>query len=217
MGVVVYTVMLSMRREKPARATAGVAAAPVGAAGPASNVATTIPPQGASASSTATIPVMIGALPGTVPTEVPPPPPAVAVPAATLRRAGLPIRLAALLIDVVLIGLILGLVSGLLPRALHFDPEPPNMLPLLALYGAIMWKLKGTTIGGIICGLKVVRADGREMDWTTTIVRAMGCFLSLFAVGLGFIWIAIDDDKQSWHDKIAGTLVVRLPKGVPLV
>jgi uncharacterized RDD family membrane protein YckC len=36
-------------------------------------------------------------------------------------------------------------------------------------------------------------------------------------VGLGFFWIAFDEGNQAWHDKIAGTVVVRVPKGVPLV
>ena len=87
----------------------------------------------------------------------------------------------------------------------------------LAIYGAVMWKLKGTTIGGIVCGLKVVRVDNRELDWPTAVVRALACFLSLAVVGLGFIWVAIDEEKQSWHDKIAGTAVVVAPKGVSLV
>ena len=73
------------------------------------------------------------------------------------------------------------------------------------------------TIGGIICGLQVVRVDGRPIDWATAIVRALGCFLSLAVVGLGFIWIAIDPDHQAWHDKIAGTVVVRAPKGTSLL
>jgi uncharacterized RDD family membrane protein YckC len=34
---------------------------------------------------------------------------------------------------------------------------------------------------------------------------------------LGFLWIALDTDKQAWHDKIAGTLVVRTTKRVSLV
>jgi uncharacterized RDD family membrane protein YckC len=33
--------------------------------------------------------------------------------------------------------------------------------------------------------------------------------LSLVVAGLGFIWIAFDGAKQAWHDKIAGTVVVR--------
>src|SRR5581483_8182915 len=35
--------------------------------------------------------------------------------------------------------------------------------------------------------------------------------------GLGFIWIAVDHEHQAWHDKIAGTVVVRVPKGGGLV
>jgi uncharacterized RDD family membrane protein YckC len=90
-------------------------------------------------------------------------------------------------------------------------------LLVIAVYGAIMWKVKGTTIGGIVFGLQVVRADGRPVDWSTAIVRALSCFLSLIVVGLGFIWIAFDDQRQGWHDKIAGTVVVRVPKGVSLL
>ena len=89
--------------------------------------------------------------------------------------------------------------------------------PILAVYGAVLWKLKGSTLGGIICGLKVVRHDGRPMDWSSAIVRALGCFFSLIFLGLGFLWIAFDSEKQAWHDKIAGTIVVRVPKGMSLV
>jgi hypothetical protein len=126
--------------------------------------------------------------------------------AATLPRAGFGIRMGALLLDLILIGIV--------THQLH---DHDIHLILLAAYGAVMWKLKGSTIGGIICGLHVVRVDGRPIDWPTAIVRALGCFLSLAVVGLGFIWIAIDHDRQGWHDKIAGTAVVRAPKGASLL
>lgn len=48
-------------------------------------------------------------------------------------------------------------------------------------------------------------------------VVALGCFLSLLIAGLGFIWIAVDREHQAWHDKIAGTWVVRVPKGTGLL
>jgi uncharacterized RDD family membrane protein YckC len=35
--------------------------------------------------------------------------------------------------------------------------------------------------------------------------------------GLGFLWIVFDEEKQSWHDKVAGTVVVHAPKGMSLV
>jgi uncharacterized RDD family membrane protein YckC len=122
-------------------------------------------------------------------------------------RAGFWIRMGALLLDAILVGIVVHPVSR------GFDPN----LILLATYGAVMWKLKSATVGGIICGLQVVRLDGRPIDWPTAIVRALGCFLSLAVVGLGFLWIVIDDNKQSWHDKIAGTVVVRSPKNVSLL
>ncbi len=123
-----------------------------------------------------------------------------------LPRAGFGIRMGALLLDIVLVGIV--------THQLH---DHDVFLVLLAAYGAVMWKLKGSTIGGIICGLQVLRVDGRPIDWPTAVVRALSCFLSLAVVGLGFIWIAIDHDRQGWHDKIAGTAVVRAPKGTSLL
>jgi uncharacterized RDD family membrane protein YckC len=124
---------------------------------------------------------------------------------ASMPRAGFWIRTAALLIDVILVGIALGSFF-------------PHGIPLvLAAYGACLWKYRGSTVGGIIFGLRVVRMDDRPIDWSTAIVRALGCFLSLIALGLGFIWVAFDSERQSWHDKIAGTTVVRPPKGISLV
>jgi len=67
----------------------------------------------------------------------------------------------------------------------------------------------------MICGLRVVRLDDRPIEWETAIVRALACFLST-VLFLGFFWIAFDAEKQAWHDKIAGTVVVRT-KGIALV
>jgi uncharacterized RDD family membrane protein YckC len=133
---------------------------------------------------------------------------------AALPRAGFWLRMGALLIDVLLIGF-LTQSSGFLLGSFHHESN--LHLLILAAYGACMWKLRGSTVGGIVCDLQVVRVDGRPVEWETAIVRALGCFLSLAACGLGFIWIAFDQNHQAWHDKIAGTVVVRVSKGSPLV
>jgi uncharacterized RDD family membrane protein YckC len=131
------------------------------------------------------------------------PPPLTSVSEAALPRAGFWIRIVALLIDAMLIAMV---------------TRPHDWFPIaLATYGAILWKLKGATVGDIIFGLKVVRVDGAPMEWVTVIVRALACFFSIVVVGLGFIWIAFDREKQGWHDKIAGTVVVRHPKSPSLV
>jgi uncharacterized RDD family membrane protein YckC len=93
--------------------------------------------------------------------------------------------------------------------------HPHLELVVLAAYGAVMWKVRGSTVGGIVFDLHVVRMDGRAVDWETAIIRALGCFLSLAVAGLGFIWIAFDGNRQAWHDKIAGTVVVRVAKTPP--
>ena len=126
--------------------------------------------------------------------------------ASALPRAGFWLRMAAIFIDLILVAMICGPTGA-----------GAFTLPALAAYGAVMWKIKGTTIGGIVCGLRVVRLDDRSLDWPTVVARALGCFLSLVVFALGFLRVAFATDRQSWHDKIAGTVVVREPKGVSLV
>ena len=135
-----------------------------------------------------------------------------ALPLSTYPRAGFWIRMGALFIDAVII-------LACIKLLLNFPNDGSGRITLIALavYGAIMWKVKGTTIGGIVCGLHVVRADSRPLDWPTVCVRAIGCILSICALGLGFIWIGLDAGKEGWHDKLAGTIVVRVPRGTPLV
>ena len=244
-GVVVYTVALAMKREKrptsPAPVAAPVAAAPAVvppsdarlpalAASPAPTVTSpgvggdaAVPPSVDSGSGVVSgfvaEPPLAVATPVTPPLA-PPVMPTVGLPevsAVVLPRAGFFLRLAALAIDGILIGMIVGFISGMLPRFLQFNHGPGGVLLALAIYGAVMWKHKGTTIGGIVCGLRVVRLDQREIDWTTAIVRSLACFLSMFPAGFGFVWVAFDDEKQSWHDKIAGTTVVIVPRGQSLI
>jgi uncharacterized RDD family membrane protein YckC len=190
LGIVVYTLIHAARTHRSGTAPAAAAAA---------SAAPPPPP----AAPTAIEPAVAAAAP-------PPAAPAIApaaIDAAALPRAGFWIRMTALLLDALLVGILI----HVLHHFLNLE------LVVLAAYGAVMWKLRGATIGGIVFDLQVVREDGRPIDWATVIVRALSCFLSLAAVGLGFIWIAFDPGKQAWHDKIAGTVVVRTSKRVPLV
>jgi uncharacterized RDD family membrane protein YckC/cytoskeletal protein CcmA (bactofilin family) len=199
------TALFASDRPAPAAAppvqpgSAAFAAAPVAAvAAPAASPDATAPSAPASGEPPALSPPAAAPEAGPVPPLVAP-----AVSEASYPKAGFWIRMAALLVDTVLIAIVF-----------HF---PPVFLPAMAVYGAVLWKLRGSTIGGIIFRLKVVRMDGKPMDWVTAIVRALACFLSLVFLCLGFIWIGFDPEKQAWHDKIAGTVVVKNPKGISLV
>jgi uncharacterized RDD family membrane protein YckC len=200
LGVVIYTLVLASRRNhtpaagaSPGGSFAPPPAAPPGGA-PSSDAALAAATSGAATPGAATSGAATpqgGAQPGPAAIK------------AALPRAGFWIRMAALLVDALLVGILLSVVHH---RGDFF-------LVVLAIYGAAMWKLRGTTVGGIVFDLQVVRLDERPIGWETAIVRALGCFLSLVVVGLGFFWIAFDHGKQAWHDKIAGTTVVRVPKG----
>jgi uncharacterized RDD family membrane protein YckC len=143
------------------------------------------------------------------PVQLPP-----VISAATLPRAGFWIRVGASLLDVIMVAVLFGMLNGVFSWFFHVSGSFPFWF---AVYNVSMWAAKGTTIGGIICGLKVVRLDDRPIDWGVAIVRGLAAFLSLVVAGLGFIWVAFDDDKQSWHDKIAGTTIVYVPKGTSLI
>ena len=175
LGVVVYTLLLGMKREKPA-------------------IPPMMPPSPGAAAGDPLAPAALLAAPG--------------VAAVTLPRAGFWLRLAAAALDALLVGIAL----HLLPGTMHAS------FPLVyAAYCVVLWALKGTTVGGVVCSLKIVRLDDRPLDAMTAVVRALGGFLSLMVVGFGFVWVVFDDQRQSWHDKIAGTTIVRAPKGVSLV
>ena len=115
-------------------------------------------------------------------------------------------RMGAAFLDVVLVSILGGLVGG-----------PPLGFLVALAYFAGMWAWKGTTVGGVVLGLKVVRLDGRPVTLAVALVRGLAAAFSVIVFFLGFLWIAWDPDKQGWHDRIAGTVVIRLPRGTPLV
>jgi len=194
LGVVVCTLILQYKASRPARpaVVAAVAAPALSGAVAATVGASDAPPLVNPAFSAA--------------------PPVIS--AATLPRAGFWVRVAASFLDFIMWAVVMALTSGLFHG--WFSPGG-SMMFWFAVYCIVMWATKGTTIGGIICGLKLVRLDDRPLDWGVAIVRALGGFLSLAVAGIGFIWVSFDDEKQSWHDKIAGTTIVRVPKGTPLL
>jgi uncharacterized RDD family membrane protein YckC/cytoskeletal protein CcmA (bactofilin family) len=136
-----------------------------------------------------------------------------------LPRANFWTRLWALLIDIVLVIVVAECIKSVTPDFIsrHINSGLGGFFLLMATYGTLMWKYRGTTIGGTILKLQVVRTDDRPLDWATCIVRGLGTILSAFFIGLGFIWIRFDPKSESWHDKIAGTAVVSLPSTKPLV
>lgn len=80
--------------------------------------------------------------------------------------------------------------------------------PLIAT--VLFWIYKSATPGKLALSAKIVDAKtGNAPTPTQSVIRYLGYYLSLFPLGLGFFWVAWDKKKQGWHDKIAGTVVIR--------
>ena len=144
--------------------------------------------------------------------------------------ASFPRRLAAVLVDGILIGIVNSIIGFALGFALGIatptdtfttttTPESAfnpltyaiNMLISWIYYVSMTGKL-GQTLGKMALGIKVVKKDSNELPgFSTAILReVVGKLLSLAVFVLGYLWMLWDKDKQTWHDKIAGTVVVKI-------
>jgi uncharacterized RDD family membrane protein YckC len=69
---------------------------------------------------------------------------------------------------------------------------------------------KGQTPGMKLVEIKLIRTDGVEpVGYKKGFFRWVGMEISGIVLLLGYIWILIDKKRQGWHDKIAGTYVVK--------
>ena len=72
------------------------------------------------------------------------------------------------------------------------------------------WLKFQATPGKMATNLRLVDAlTGDTLSKGQAIGRYFATFLSLIPFGLGYLWIAFDRRNQSWHDKLAGTVVIR--------
>lgn len=110
--------------------------------------------------------------------------------------------------------------------------------PAILLYFFIGLAWKGQTVGAAVMQIMVIRSDGRPLGVLGSVARVIGLlvYLIIIAAGViaafvlrsstaaagaavsaafllaaaGFIWAAFDSHRRTLHDRIAGTIVVRL-------
>ena len=82
---------------------------------------------------------------------------------------------------------------------------------ILAFGYYIYFTAKGQTLGKKVLKIRVVRVEnGEPPGYTKAFLReVVGKMVSAMVFGLGYLWMLWDGKKQTWHDKIAGTIVVK--------
>lgn len=153
------------------------------------------------------------------------PPPAAAVPAppvaaaAVGQPAGFWIRVAASLIDGVIVNIAMWLLIGVVGGLLYLLTKSLvgfYLIMLPASLAALGYHLyfpatRNATPGKQFLGLRIVREDGIDpLGYGTAVLRMVGYMVSGFIMYIGFIMVAFTDGKRGLHDMIAKTRVIRI-------
>ncbi|MDO3377449.1 RDD family protein [Geoalkalibacter halelectricus] len=139
-------------------------------------------------------------------------------------KAGFWMRAVAALIDVSLVSLVQTVLGGFLGWAaravLGPGTETTHLLILtLALFNFVLWQTYkifftgycGQTPGKMALRIQVVRQDGAPVGFPRAFARELvGKFISGLLLGLGFLMVAFDAQKQGLHDRLAATYVIKL-------
>jgi uncharacterized RDD family membrane protein YckC len=144
------------------------------------------------------------------------------------RRAGFVSRLAAFVVDAVLLAAAMrgagwiflaaqhalgGLARHVNVQAIMFAAVPI----VSAAVDVVLWRLYGQTPGKWLMGLKVVPVRGGGMSIARALARFGGYFVSALPLYAGFLWM-LGPSRRGWHDLLAGTEVIyvaRRPRIAP--
>ncbi|MGZ3439363.1 MAG: RDD family protein [Polyangia bacterium] len=150
-----------------------------------------------------------------------------------VRVAGFWRRLAAAIVDVMVLGSVYAILSTLvavvlrhpLPRFSQLGPDyvvdmavnggvlaeaGVAMLVILGfLYFFLFTALRGQTLGKHLMRVKVIDAFGERPSIARSLLRTAAYLPSLLLLALGFLWIGFDREKRGLHDWLADTYVVK--------
>jgi uncharacterized RDD family membrane protein YckC len=129
-----------------------------------------------------------------------------------MKYAGFWIRAAAYIID----GIIIYPINTYILSFIS-ENSPGRLLVYLIWWGYTAGltssSLQGT-LGKKVLGLKVVDLNGNRISFARASGRFFASILSGLILGIGYLMAAFNPKKQSLHDQIAGTFVIKnIPSG----
>ncbi len=82
------------------------------------------------------------------------------------------------------------------------------LLAVLFPYFAYSWR-RGQTLGMRAWKLHIRNTDGALPTLRQCLIRFLAAIVSWLFLGLGFLWIGVDNRQLSWHDRLSGTHLLR--------
>lgn len=137
-----------------------------------------------------------------------------------LEYVGFWSRVGAAILDSIIVGLItVPAMYAIYGSGYFMDPEAPLIagpadfliswvFPAVAVI--LFWLYKQATPGKMVVSARVVDAKtGNSLTTGQAVIRYLAYFVAMIPLFLGIFWVAFDPRKQGWHDKLAGSVVVR--------
>ena len=126
-------------------------------------------------------------------------------------KAGFWIRFVAIVIDGVILLVINTIIASILGTTTTGRSGIQTLLGLI--YYVYFWSESspwpGQTIGNKLLNIRVIKTDGSNLSLVIALIRYVGLVVSILVIFIGVIWAAFDPNKQGWHDKLAGTYVIK--------
>jgi len=129
-----------------------------------------------------------------------------------MEYAGFWRRVAAALIDGILVGVVSWIVTLIFSGISDGAEVTAQILVLIAAYGYYAGMESSSyqaTVGKIALGIQVTDLNGNRISFGRALGRNLAEILSALILGIGYIMVAFTPKKQGLHDMIAGTLVVK--------
>ena len=86
------------------------------------------------------------------------------------------------------------------------------LLFFVTLFFVFSWRRGGMTLGMQAWRLRVQTLEGCPLTLKQSLIRCAVAWLSLLALGLGYLWVLFDKQRRSWPDIASNTQTVVLPK-----
>jgi uncharacterized RDD family membrane protein YckC len=136
----------------------------------------------------------------------PPTPPAYTPSGPSGPRASFGRRFVAVLVDGIIVAVAYGILYAILGQTAGYGI---SALLSIAYFTFFEGGSSGQTVGKRMLGIRVIDfSSGGPIGYGRALLRSIGRILSEIPCLLGYFWMLWDKEKQTWHDKIAGTVVV---------
>jgi uncharacterized RDD family membrane protein YckC len=129
-----------------------------------------------------------------------------------MEYAGFWRRVAAALIDGILVGVVSGIVTAIAGGISDNAGVIAQLLLVVAAYAyyaGMESSAYQATVGKIALGIQVTDLNGNRISFLRALGRNLAEILSALILLIGYIMVAFTEKKQGLHDMIAGTLVVK--------